>query len=318
MRSAWIKWARAAEYQRLLAREGREWIATDSYAYERTDNASDNADPLLRVHWRLRVLHPYPERWSVLIGDVLTNLRAALDHSFWAAAVAHSGEPSNPHRVTFPIHTRRKDFTKTAKELQPLVSPKVWEYIASVQPLHGGDQAYTHPLEILRWLSNVDKHRAVHVVGRTDFGGGPVLVHSTPQLEAVKEWRLDGPAKDGDLVARVWLRRPPGTVSVDLQPTFFYTASLPISDDPSKLRSLSSAMDAMRAHVLDAVGTITELLGEPIPDAASLELGEHHDESAAEFSGAVAVVRDADGTTHRIGLGNPQTHDATPEPHRTE
>ena len=124
-------------------------------------------------------------------------------------------------------------------------------------------------------------------------------------------------ANDGGLVARAWLRRPTDPVSVDLLPTFFYTASLPTSDDPPKLRTLSSAMDAMRAHVLDAVGTITELLGEPIPDAASLELGEHRDESTAEFSGAVAVVRDVDGTTHRIGLGNPHTHDATPEPHRS-
>ena len=101
--------------------------------------------------------------------------------------------PRAPHQVTFPIHTQRKRFTKAAKELQPLVSPKVWEYVESVQPLHGGEQAHTHPLEILRWLSNVDKHRAVHVVERTDFGSGPVLVRSSHPLEAVKEWRLDGP-----------------------------------------------------------------------------------------------------------------------------
>ncbi|WP_020419049.1 hypothetical protein [Amycolatopsis sp. ATCC 39116] len=302
LRSSWIKWARAAEHQRLLAREGREWIANDSYVYDRTDNASDATNPVLAVHWRLRIIHPYPERWSVLIGDVLTNLRAALDHSFWAAVEAHSGTPAEPHRVTFPIHTERKKFTRAAKDLQPLVAPPLWDFVESVQPFHGGSEAHTQPLEILRWMSNVDKHRAVHVLGRTAFDFGPLLVRSAPPMEVVQEWRREGPTGDGDVIARVKLRRPPGGTTVDLVPTFAHTACLQISDDPGEVRSLHSVMDVMREHVLGVLASFTDLLGEPYPKPGALELGENHDQFAPEFGGAIAVIRELDGTTHRVNL----------------
>jgi hypothetical protein len=82
MRSAWIKWARVVEHQRVLARAMRESSAVKSHEYVRVDNARDTEDPLVRVHWRLRILEPFPERWSVLLGDVLTNFRAAMDHTF--------------------------------------------------------------------------------------------------------------------------------------------------------------------------------------------------------------------------------------------
>jgi hypothetical protein len=42
------------------------------------------------------------------------------------------------------------------------------------------------PLESLRWLSNIDKHRAVHVVGRVAFDTGPIIVDGD-QYEVVEE-----------------------------------------------------------------------------------------------------------------------------------
>lgn len=171
MRSAWIKWARGVEHQRVLARSMREFSATTAHEYVRGDNADDGSDPLVQVEWRLKVLKPFPERWGVLLGDVFTNLRAAMDHTFWAAAVAHSGPPERPHRVMFPITADRKSFKTNAKEIQPLVAPAFWDYVESVQPFHAG-HAHAVALESLRWLSNVDKHRGVHVVARTAFDAG--------------------------------------------------------------------------------------------------------------------------------------------------
>jgi len=67
----------------------REFQAVDSYEYVRTDNSGDAEYLLVKMHWQLVVKELYPERWSVLICYVLTNLRAALDHAFWDAAVTH-------------------------------------------------------------------------------------------------------------------------------------------------------------------------------------------------------------------------------------
>lgn len=45
---------------------------------------------------------------------------------------------------------------------------------------------------MLRWLCNVDKHRFVHVVGRTVFDPAPVLVEAAVPLEVVEERRHEG------------------------------------------------------------------------------------------------------------------------------
>lgn len=281
MGSAWIKWARAMEHQKVLARATREFRTVDSYEYVRTDNNGDRDDPLVRVQWQLQVKEPYPERWSVLMGDVLTNLRAALDHAFWQAVIQHSGLPAQPHRVTFPIASTEQRFKAQRKELAPLVNSEVWEVIKALQPFHGGDLAHTAPLEVLRWLSNVDKHRAVHIVGRTSVDMGPTIVSSSTPLDVLEDWRLDGIAEDGAIVARLTLKRPRVGQPIDLQPTFAHIESVQICDEPEpEFRSLSSAMQVMSDRVLYVLVALSDRLGISTPDPHGLYLGEEHDEAA--------------------------------------
>jgi hypothetical protein len=283
--SAWTKWARAVEHQKILARAGREYTALDSYEYVRTDNCADATDPVIKMHWRLNIKIPYPERWSVLIGDVLTNLRAALDHIFWQTVIAHSGQPLKPHRVTFPIAPTETGFRKQANELSMLVAPDVWKVVEAVQPFHGGALAHTHPLEILRWLSNVDKHRAIHIVNRTAVDMGPIGVGSPTPIEILEDWRLTGTAEHGTVLARLKVRRPPQTQPLDVMPTFAHMASIQISDNPVEIRSLSSAIDDMHTYVLEVLAAITSELGIPFPDVDDLELGAENDVVLAELGG---------------------------------
>src|SRR3712207_5209719 len=65
MRSAWLKWARGVEHQKALAAETRQRDHLGGYQFDRTDNLNDPTDPLVRMHWRLRIVEPYPERWGV-------------------------------------------------------------------------------------------------------------------------------------------------------------------------------------------------------------------------------------------------------------
>jgi len=293
----------------VLARETREFVGLDSYEYVRIDNAADATDPLVRMHWQLRIKQSYPERWSVLIGDVLTNLRAALDHTLWEAVLTHSGPPAKPQQVQFPIATAADKFRQPTADLAPLVSPKVWELVESVQPFHAGAQAHTAPLEVLRWLSNVDKHRFVHVVGRTLVDLAPVLVGAAVPLEVVEQWRHEGAAADGTVVARLSIRRPPDGVPVDLRPTFAHLPTVQINDNPVEHRSLASAMDAMRDAVLQVLAFTTDLLGLAMPDPESLELGETHEAIAPEYGGHVALLRDGDGALRPIPLDRCNPHD---------
>ncbi|WP_158894136.1 hypothetical protein [Amycolatopsis anabasis] len=305
MRSAWIKWARAVELQRILGRGIREFAVEDSHEYVRCDNAQDADDPLIRIHWRLKIKKQFPERWSVLIGDILTNLRAALDHTFWAAAVMHTGQPAKPTQVQFPITTRASSFAIAEQKLRTLVAPDVWALIEAMQPFHGGDQAHTAPLEVLRWLSNIDKHRFVHVVGRNTIDLDLTMIRSETPLEVVDEWRHEGQVEgDNAVVMRLKLKRPRNSARsiADVIPTFAYFPSLQISDEPVEFRTLASAMEVMTNDVLKVIGHVTDILGLPFPDSDSFELGEEHDAIAPEYGGDIFTFREHDGTIHRFNL----------------
>ncbi len=302
MRSAWIKWARALEHQHVLAREGREFGVGKSHDYIRFDNLNERGAELLKIQWRFKILKPFPERWSVIVGDVLTNLRAALDHTFWTAALAHDGIPDNPQLVTFPLATTEdRSFRNKRRDLKPLVSPAFWDLVESVQPFHYSSPSQS-PLEWLRWLSNADKHRAVRVVGRAGVDLGPVVVPNDEEFEIVEERRMTGAIGDGSVVGSVKLRlNPQGSRELKLLPTFAYTPSLEVSENPVEFIPLSRAMESMTASVLDVIYKATEVLGEAIPDPDELEVGLEHDDVAVENAGVTWTFRDSAGARHLLG-----------------
>jgi hypothetical protein len=187
----------------------REFDLENAFQYVQFDNTGHREDPLVRVDWRLRVKKPYPERWSILLGDVVGDFRAAPDHAMYEAVLAYSGTPERPQGIEFPIYLQdSKDFRTRERKLAPQVAPNVWEMVEAVQPFHGEDRAHTSPLEILRWLSNRDKHRQVHVIGRTAVDMGPIELRSETPLTVVKNWRREGEVQDESVVGRLKFRRP--------------------------------------------------------------------------------------------------------------
>ncbi|MGY1684942.1 hypothetical protein ACI8AK_05065 [Geodermatophilus sp. SYSU D00867] len=303
LRSAWIKWARAVEHQKAFAREMREFDLDSAFEYVQFDNTGAREDPLVRIDWRLRVKKEYPERWSILLGDVLGDFRAALDHAMYDAVVAHAGPPTRPEDVYFPIHTDVHKFGKARRKLASLVAPPVWEMIDAVQPFYGGDRAHTSPLQILRWLSNRDKHRQVHVIGRTAVDMGPFVIRSEAPLEVVHEWRREGEIGHGSVVGRLKVRRPVDPQYFDVMPTFAFEASIQISDEPVEYRPLASAMDVIREKTLGIMAGFAQLLETPFPEG--LELGEQHDAYAVDRGGHAAFFTGLDGERRRLAWPTP-------------
>jgi hypothetical protein len=250
------------------------------------------------VHWRLRILEPLPERWSVLLGDVLTNFRAAMDHTFWAAAVSHSGQPEKPQRVTFPIAMKEKSFKGTAKDLQCLVSPAFWDFVEAIQPFHGS-RPHAVPLESLRWLSNVDKHRAVHVVGRVAFDTGPIIVDGA-QYEVVEEQRFAGELADKRCGGAPEVQTSSAGWELSLIPHVRVLAFPPGQRRPVELFPLDVVMEALTEDITAVLAQATVILGAEPPDPDSLELGDEHNTVAADYGGVVVTFTAHDGTAHRV------------------
>lgn len=103
---------------------------------------------------------------AVRFGDLVHNLRSALDHLAWQLVVAGGNTPrTEPPATQFPIYT--ESITRTGKpriiNIPPGVSGRMMGTLEGMQPYHRRDNPKLHPLGILQDLSNRDKHRTLNL-----------------------------------------------------------------------------------------------------------------------------------------------------------
>jgi len=100
--------------------------------------------------------------WATILGDALTNYRAALDYIAWVAAHAagQSLTERQERRIYFPLSQTQEKFEEDRRTKLPGVTSPLIDIIARYQPArwpeaHRGN----HPFSILGDLCNEDKHR---------------------------------------------------------------------------------------------------------------------------------------------------------------
>lgn len=205
----WAKLARADELTDALAGE----IKTDREGgYLRFSLTSEDGIGI-RVH-----VHRQPpfHRW-VLVGEIVHDLRSALDHLTWALTVAHSGPPPRPldgwwRGVEFPIFTDAALFHKQDTRGRPGhgsgladlrgVDPVLLPVFESLQPFQRGARAERHPLAMLHALSIRDKHQTlplVAIAGRA----GTITAHSGNYRGRARSVRVAAPIPDSAVIARL-------------------------------------------------------------------------------------------------------------------
>lgn len=100
--------------------------------------------------------------WPLIIGDFLTNVRAALDHLAWQ--LARFGGGTQDRSTQFPILAKDKPLTS----FSGVTDATILEALNEVQPAYsaatrnGGLE--NHGLFLLNKLVNIDKHETLHVV----------------------------------------------------------------------------------------------------------------------------------------------------------
>lgn len=103
-----------------------------------------------------------PSEQSVIIGDILHNLRSVLDHLAWQLVLANGRVPSDT--TQFPIYDDR-----LTRKGNPRTWPIADEIGAAAFAVVEGFQPYHRPqpsqdsLAIVHRLSNIDKHRHLHL-----------------------------------------------------------------------------------------------------------------------------------------------------------
>lgn len=139
--------------------------------------------------------------WELLIGDAIHSFRCALDYLWWQLATDHLGrEPTEKEApsVQFPIVS---DQSKWPSRFLRCVDTKVATEVEDFQPFKATKPNEVHPLGVLATLSNIDKHRKIHV-----FTGG------------LRETIFQAPAPDAYIDCRP-LTETGGTEVVFLEPT---------------------------------------------------------------------------------------------------
>lgn len=145
-----------------------------------------------------------PIEYSVRLGEVVYNLRSALDQLVWQLVHANYKAPGRHNE--FPILDDEVRFNEAVKSKLKGVSQKSSDKIREMQPFREKDK--WSALKTLHSLCNVDKHRSVifpfYSVDRpkvTYHGGGDPDIKPHVRLISVPELRED-------LI--VFSTRPPG------------------------------------------------------------------------------------------------------------
>lgn len=112
---------------------------------------------------RFQVREETPLRFGVILGDVVHNLRSALDHLICQVTLLDSDGNADCAKTQFPIASKsEQQFESMADHRIPDLSPEHRAAVKRMQPYNAGDKAPAHSLAVLADLSNADKHRVVN------------------------------------------------------------------------------------------------------------------------------------------------------------
>lgn len=158
----WAKVERAREHMHELEQLAEAFLRRHPNQI-RFDKYTEPGWVILRA-----LVEPPPVRISLVAGDLIHNLRSALDYLVWQL-VRSEGGVGGTH-TAFPICLSESEFDRRVRNppknrKSPLhgIDPSgdKWALVDRFQPYHAGHQADVEPLSALAALSNRDKHRSL-------------------------------------------------------------------------------------------------------------------------------------------------------------
>jgi hypothetical protein len=175
-----LKLTRANEHLGTLTDAAGRWVNEE---FRHTETEVVRGEHQWAVYRWAQMSEPDP-MWGVYLGDFVHNVRSALDQIVWLCVLANGGSPGK--HTQFPFLQSEKEWTekitsRTDGYLPPTngVSPQVLAVIMGAQPFQfSGKERSGHPFVRLLRMSNVDKHRTLHVA---KVLAGPLSISYSPE-----------------------------------------------------------------------------------------------------------------------------------------
>jgi hypothetical protein len=159
--------ARAEVHRKTLADVWNQYLEEDPYIPHIRVNDDGSGSISVRAGWNL------PTDLSLVLGEFLYQLRAALDGAIYDAVVIASGKnpPPNHQDLQFPICSTADQFNNARKAMIAALSEKCKTQIELFQPYNMPDITpelmvfnFNRSLSILNDWARKDRHRRLHMV----------------------------------------------------------------------------------------------------------------------------------------------------------
>ncbi len=195
-----------------------------------------------------------PPHWPLVAGEIIHNLRAALDH----AVYAHTNRRSS----SFPIFTDPCEFQVKGKPRIKGVPKPARTLIEEAQPYkHFPPRPSRDPLALLSSLSNADKHRTLTTLA--SFVHFPFISRSDENTAL--EWpdppMIGQPLHDGAEVTRFIVRAKTKGADMNVDPRFTFQVGIAGRPD-LPLLPLADTLHELARRVFEVVTEVET--GKPI------------------------------------------------------
>jgi hypothetical protein len=150
--------------------EVEKFLATHPLRIDTNEIDPETGDTLAKVV----VKRQPPPILGLIVGDLVHNLRTALDYAAWQLVDCNDGRPGR--HTQYPISMTQDDFEDNGRARLRGAAEAAIRAVSLHQPFRIATPRM-HPLAVLSALDNRDKHRLLHVVGgvimRMGIGPGP-------------------------------------------------------------------------------------------------------------------------------------------------
>jgi hypothetical protein len=155
----WLKIGRAEEHSKTVSDEICDWENAKPYLLVKNRDAKGS-----RYNITVNFTIPYRDRWSLIAGDCIHNLRSALDHLIYGVALslAKVSPPPDYRRLQFPIADSPEEFAGQKWRIESL-GETVGANIKGVQPYNRRHPLLPPLLSIIRDFDDCDKHRLLNI-----------------------------------------------------------------------------------------------------------------------------------------------------------